>query len=94
MKKWIKSIGLLLDRRFRPYYYYELEESSIVGYRGAKVPIDEIESWQQVFLCYGLWVIAITDTQGRNVEYGDQKGYLINILKAEIPEREIDWDCR
>ena len=75
-----------LKRRFKPYGY-ELRDSTIVGNNGDSFEIDDIVEWQQIFVCMGVWYIALKTSNGALAKKRDE-GDLLKILQNVLPKLE------
>ncbi|MDD5707072.1 MAG: hypothetical protein PHR35_14205 [Kiritimatiellae bacterium] len=74
---------------------YELRGDEIIPARPREIRfrVEEISSWQQVFLSLGVPIIVIKFNDGRRVELSDKHEDLRRILQDVATGRELPWDA-
>jgi hypothetical protein len=72
---------------------YELQRGEVVIDRRREpiFRIQDVSTWQQVFICFGVSVIKIKFVDGRTVEFSDKHENLLHILQHSAPKAELPW---
>lgn len=86
-------LGHWLNHRLFRIDVYELQDDEIVAgrRREPRFKVQDVSTWQQVFICFGVPVIVIKFADVRTVELSDKHEDLLHILQRAIPERELPW---
>lgn len=89
----MSRLGRWLDHRLFKIDVYELRGEEIVSAkrRTPRFKVQDISTWQQVFICFGVPLIVIKFADGRSVELSDKHEDLIRILERVVPEKELSW---
>lgn len=72
---------------------YKLQGDEVVPYR-RRMPsfkVKDVDTWQQVFICFGVPLIVINFADGRKLELSDKSEDLLHILQQAIPQKELPW---
>jgi hypothetical protein len=93
MRRPIGRLGNWIDRKVFKIDVYELRGHEVVPYRRKCPPfsINEVSSWQQVFISFGVPLIVIKFADGRTLELSDRHKNLFGILQDTLPEKELPW---
>lgn len=88
LKRWIERKVLKID-------VYELRGDEVVPARprDPRFKVQDVSSWQQVFVCLGVPVIVIALTDGRKLELSDKHEDLRSILQGVVASKELPWNA-
>ena len=86
LRRWIEQKLAKID-------VYELRGDEVVPgrRREPRFKVQDVSTWQQVFICFGVPLIVIKFADGRTVELSDKHEDLLHILQQTIPEKELPW---
>lgn len=86
LKRWIERNVFKMD-------VYELRGDEVVPGRSSSplFKVQNVSSWQQVYICFGVPFIVIVLADGQTLELSDQYEDLRNILERVVPEKELPW---
>ncbi|MBI4557405.1 MAG: hypothetical protein HY706_07475 [Candidatus Hydrogenedentes bacterium] len=86
-------LGRWLDHELFKIDVYKLRDDEVVpgGRRQPRFKVQDVSTWQQVFICFGVPLIVIKFADGRTVELSDKHEDLLHILQHAVPERELPW---
>ena len=77
----------------KPFYMLDGDIVISKNRTGERFKISEIKSWQQVFVCVGVYDIIVEFTDDRTLRLNEHGAQLIDILKLRVPALEILWRC-
>ena len=84
-----------IERNIFKIDVYELRDDEVVPARPREphFKVQDVSSWQQVFICLGVPVIIIRLNDGRRLELSDKHEDLRHILQGVAAERELPWNA-
>ena len=87
------QLGRWLDHKLFRIDVYELRDDEVVPgrRREPRFKVQDVTTWQQVFICFGVPLIVIKFADGRTVELSDKHEDLLRILQRTAPEKELPW---
>lgn len=88
LKRWIERNVFKID-------VYELRGDEVVPARprAPRFKVQDVSSWQQVFICLGVPVIVIVLADGQKLELSDKHEDLRNILQGVVANKELPWNA-
>jgi hypothetical protein len=88
----IRRLGLWLEHKFK-IDLYELHGDEVVSVRHQtqRFKVQDVRTWQQVFICFGVPLIVIKFANEQTMELSDKHEHLIRILQQVAPEKELPW---
>lgn len=89
----MSRLGRRLEHKLFKVDVYELQGDEVVPYwrRTPRFKVQDVGTWQQVFICFGVPLIIIKFADGRTLELSDKHEDLLHILQRTAPERELPW---
>jgi hypothetical protein len=89
----MSRLGHWLDYKLFKNDVYELLGDEVVPNRRQtpRFKVNEVSTWQQVFISFGVPLIIIKFADGRTLELSDRHEDVLHILQRTIPERELPW---
>lgn len=92
-KNILTRLGRWLNRKFSKLDTYESHGDLIIPGRGEapQFKVQDVLTWQQIFIDFGVPVIVVKFADGRAVELSDKHEELLHILQQIAPEKELPW---
>lgn len=92
-KSTMSRLGRWLDHKLFKIDVYVLRGDEVVPSRHwlPRFKTQDVATWQQVFISFGVPLIIITFGDGRTVELSDKNEDLLRILKRVVPNKELPW---
>ena len=86
-------LGRWFESEVFKFDYYELRGDEVVSVRRPKhrFKTQDVRTWQQIILCFGVAVIAIEFADGKKVRLSDKYERLLRILQRAAPGKELPW---
>lgn len=92
-KKQGNRLGRWIEHNiFRSDAYKEIGGYVVsVKHNSQKFRIQDVFSWQQIFICFGVPFVNIKLSDGLIIELSDKHEDLVRILQKSAPEKELPW---
>jgi hypothetical protein len=89
----LTRLGRWLDHKLFRIDVYELRGDEVLPSRRwiQRFKVQDVSTWQQVIVCFGVAYIVIKFADGRTVELSDKHEDLLRILQRTAPDRELPW---
>lgn len=95
LRRPISRLGRWLDYNLLKHDVYQLQGNEILPATrwASRFKIQDVCTWQQIFISFGVPLIAIKFADGRTVEFSDRHEDLLRILQRTLPAKEIPWEA-
>jgi hypothetical protein len=71
--------------------FYRLEGDKVIAPRGRRFNVQDIRTWQEVFIGMGVPLIVTEFSDGRRADWSDKYAHLFTILRRVAPEKELPF---